>query len=818
MTNRLSLLFKGIYLVSLTLLILSLPAINYCSAQTISGTINIYTKITNIASNNITVGSSAGFSVADKVLVIQMQGATLNQTNTSSCGDITSYNNAGYYEFATISAVNGNVITLQTPLCHAYDIPGAVQMVRVPVYNDVTVTGTLICTPWNGSTGGVLVMEVGGNLTLNANIDVSGNGFRGGNLIHGGFGCGNPNWILPSSQAGQKGESIAAYVANMDGARGKWAGGGGGSMPGNCGGGGGGNANVGGLGGKEYSGCGATGVQGSGGAALTYSNGRAFMGSGGGGGFSDNGQPVVAGTNGGAIILITATTLTGNNNSILSNGINQTALTRDEGAGGGGAGGCIILNVQNYVANVTVETKGGDGGSTNNTIFTGDCHGPGGGGGSGMLILSRPSMPPNITYNCNGGKAGLVLHPTSPCFNTSYGALDGVGGVATSAQFNFSLPAPLTPVNLGNDTGLCPGTPLTLDAGAGYNSYLWQDGSAAQTFNVLASGAYAVTVSNTAGCTDVDTLTVTTLTSISINIGNDTSVCVNQPVTINAGAGYSTYVWQDASANPTFFTTVPGTYSVTVTNSAGCTGTDARTVSNYPSPFIYLGRDTALCPGSAGVTLDAGPGMSTYQWQDGSTNQTFSTALSGTYFVDGHDANGCLASDTLIVLPYLPVPSGDFIKDTTMCPGIPTVLIGPPGYSFYLWDGKFKGINYPVTTLGNHYLMVRNTAGCSGTDSVNVTELCQPIVYFPNAFSPNGDKKNDLFKAFGYNITDFSLKIFNRWGQLVFATDNIDEGWDGTVNGQLCTTGTYVYMASYSGTMKDVISSGTVKGNVTLVR
>ncbi len=159
------------------------------SAQTtnVSGIINNYTSISSIGSQSVNAVTTSGFAVGDKVLLIQMKGASIDTTNTSNFGTITSFNEAGNYEMLVISAITSTTITFTNPILRSYSISGLVQLVKVPVYNNVNVIGLLTCTAWNGSVGGVLVFEATGNVTLNANIDVTGKGFLGGAISSGQF-------------------------------------------------------------------------------------------------------------------------------------------------------------------------------------------------------------------------------------------------------------------------------------------------------------------------------------------------------------------------------------------------------------------------------------------------------------------------------------------------------------------------------------------------------------------------------------------------------------------------------------------------------
>src|SRR5882672_2916845 len=110
----------------------------FAKAQvSVSGIINIYTHVDSIGlcDNSVYVQSAAGFSIGDRVLLIQMKGADINLTNTASFGNISAYNNAGNYEFGTIAAITGSAIQLQNMISRSYTISGLVQLIKVPVYS-----------------------------------------------------------------------------------------------------------------------------------------------------------------------------------------------------------------------------------------------------------------------------------------------------------------------------------------------------------------------------------------------------------------------------------------------------------------------------------------------------------------------------------------------------------------------------------------------------------------------------------------------------------------------------------------------------------
>ena len=279
--------------------------------QSISGIVNSYTEVTSVSNNSVNVVSTFGFMEGDKVLLIQMKGATITTGNISDFGVITSLNNAGNFEFGIIESIAGPLITLETDLCESYEISGLVQLVKVPVYTDVTISGVLTAQPWNGTRGGVLAIEATGSISFDSYIDVSGQGFLGGQVYTGFFGCGDSNWA--NTNAGEKGEGIADAPVGEEGNRAPLANGGGGSNTGNPGAGGGGNGGAGGRGGNEFYGwCGLNVSYGLGGYDMDYTGYRAFFGGGGGGGYRDNNLNATDGANGGGIAFLISPLIHGN--------------------------------------------------------------------------------------------------------------------------------------------------------------------------------------------------------------------------------------------------------------------------------------------------------------------------------------------------------------------------------------------------------------------------------------------------------------------------------------------------------------------------
>ena len=443
----------------------------YSFAQPIiGGVINDYTKVTAFlpCANAVTVNTTTGFDVGDTVLIIQMQGATINTTNTSSYGAVTGMNEAGNYEVAIIGDVTGMDISFTKDLLNAYDPAGSVQLVSIPQYaSEVEIGGTMVAQPWDGNTGGVLALQSLTTITMRnfSTVDISGLGFRGGSSLSAepnscNFFTTNSDYSYTETnwRGSYKGEGVHIIAAGTEYGRGAPANAGGGGNDHNAGGGGGGAFSTGGIGGRNNEpgtfNCKGH-APGEPGKSLTYSTNKVFMGGGGGAGHGGNNTSGVtantAGGAGGGIAFFFADTFDGNNRIIRANGAGAGTADFD-GAGGGGAGGTIVFEVNNFVNNVSLEVLGGNGGHARNGSSN-RCYGPGGGGSGGAVYYPGGSTPAGWATSLNGGAAGFTFNSTNGCnLTNNSAAAGGPGAEFTGFTVNRGTvdPAPgcLLPVEL----------------------------------------------------------------------------------------------------------------------------------------------------------------------------------------------------------------------------------------------------------------------------------------------------------------------------------------------------------------------------------
>ena len=421
----------------------------------IGGVVNTYTSVLTIGpcANRITVTDVSGFTAGNSVIIIQMQGATIDESNGASFGTITAYNGAGLWEKAIIHSVVGNEVTFTKNLLNSYLVSGKVQMILMPTYTNANVNSTLTGQSWDGSSGGVIAIEVSGTLLLNASIDANGIGFRGGaktqvcpNSCSNLFPASSYYYAITSFRGALKGEGIAAIISNKERGKGTQANGGGGGNDHNSGGAGGGNYTIGGFGGDNTnpSGCRGNGHHGISGRALNYlSLNKLFFGGGGGAGHGNNGNSGGCpndgdsgeGGNGGGIVIIIASTINGNGQAVNSNGL-AGGIGLGDGAGGGGAGGVIFIQAASILNNLSLNANGSIGGNTNNGTDT-RCYGPGGGGGAGAVI-SNNTFPANVTVSMTGGAPGIITQSLSACNGSSTTATSGTS--TTTYLIGASIP------------------------------------------------------------------------------------------------------------------------------------------------------------------------------------------------------------------------------------------------------------------------------------------------------------------------------------------------------------------------------------------
>lgn len=499
--------------VILSLLILSGLAVSvYSQDKKISGIVNVYKRVEAIGPglDNVTLNTVDSIAPGDTVMLIQMQGITIQTPENLAYGTSLqdTIGKPGGYEFVLVDTVYPDTkkVFFKSNILNSFSTKGNVQLIRVPYYNSATVIGKLTARSWNSTekVGGVLSMIVGRKLNLNADIDVSGTGLNGGKDTIGIGDCVNSlsnsmeSYPATFTNSGYKGEGVATYDASkvlLNPLHAKGMGpnltGGGGGNGKYAGGGGGGNRGKGGDGGEEINWgplqCGTplASMNGASTVKISYILDGLFLGGGGGASTHAVGSTGSSGANGGGIVIIIADTISGNRNSFKANGAASGDALGNAGAGGGGGGGSIAISVQSF-SNVAsdslkISVIGGDGG-----INSGYSYGFGGGGGGGLIWFNAPDassipakVPTKLVYGNPGpgtpsegnGETKYSFSPIlngflfnsilsevtgnqvdSICSNVSFGTISGTLPVGGKAPHTYLWESSITSEASGFDT------------------------------------------------------------------------------------------------------------------------------------------------------------------------------------------------------------------------------------------------------------------------------------------------------------------------------------------------------------------------------
>jgi gliding motility-associated-like protein len=399
------------------------------------------------------------------------------------------------------------------------------------------------------------------------------------------------------------------------------------------------------------------------------------------------------------------------------------------------------------------------------------------------------------------------------------------------------LPSPVA--NAGADTALCLGDSVILQATGG-TSFQWTpsntltDATAANPIAFPATTTnYIVKVNDGGTCFGYDSVTVIVYPLPNADAGNDTTVCSGSTIQLN-GSGGTGYSWSPTMglsastiSNPNALVDTSISYTLMVTDLNGCQGADTIHLAVVPSLNASIGDDTSICAGTTAQLFAAGG--ATYSWfpPENLNNSTIPTPVSSpdsttTFSVIITD--GICYADTLSVNIGVSTPVINAGSDAVINPGEGYQLLASGTAGTYAWSPP-EGLSCinclnPVATpqqTTTYTITVTDALGCTVSDEITLSTSCgEDVVYIPNAFTPNNNGKNDVLFVRSDGVMKLNyLRIFDRWGTMVFESNDINDGWDGTYRSEVMSPGVYVYMAEVECGNGDVIRK---EGNVTLLR
>lgn len=353
--------------------------------------------------------------------------------------------------------------------------------------------------------------------------------------------------------------------------------------------------------------------------------------------------------------------------------------------------------------------------------------------------------------------------------------------------------------------------------------------TATTTYYIRASNPY---------CTKLDSVKVRVITfsttpsvlTIPSCIGN----CDGQMAVITSGgtAPY-TYSWSNGAIGNMLTNICSGIYYVTVTDSLGCIRKDTLvlkspdTLKMNTSQLILLCHDP--CYGAASASAFGGTPSYTYAWSTGSTLNPLTSLCPGTYYVTATDNHLCVAVDSITLPvsvlnpPSISAYADDTVIYSSQSTGLHVTVLAGYTYSWFPITGlNNSSIPNPIatpTSTTTYIVTIKDQTGCTLTDTVRIRVIDVPCdeseIFVPNAFTPNGDNNNDILYVRSNVLKSIYFVIYDRWGEKVFETSDLSNGWDGTFRGKKCDPAVYDYY------MKAVCINDKVfikKGNITLIR
>ncbi len=439
------------------------------------------------------------------------------------------------------------------------------------------------------------------------------------------------------------------------------------------------------------------------------------------------------------------------------------------------------------------------------------------------LNLSVPVTGNSYSWSGPNGFTSTLQNPTITNSTVAASGLYQVtvtstGGCTSTGSLTVAV-NPLPIVTIIGDTTICSGKSTTLTASGG-DSYLWSNGQNFTNINVspTTQTTYTVTATSAQGCVSIGNKTVYVDENPVIdNIATTNELCNKANgeavATVSLGLPPYQYSWSNSGPNSATNSMIgSGNYSVIVTDANGCTTTAPFSIQNTPGPELSITSvNHDHCNqgiGSATVIAANVPGNYTYHWLTEPQQQgiTANGLTAGTYLAVVTD-NTCY--DTLaVVISNIPGPFAKFEPS----PGLANstnasirFINQTEGSYSSLWsfgDGTTSTFDSPIheylqSDTFTVILQVTDTYGCVDTTLRTVIIYDDINVFIPNAFSPNEDGINEVFKPYGRGINftkPYEMLIYDRWGKMVFSSSKFEEGWDGHINGaKIKSNSTFIY-------------------------
>lgn len=441
------------------------------------------------------------------------------------------------------------------------------------------------------------------------------------------------------------------------------------------------------------------------------------------------------------------------------------------------------------------------------------------GGTNGSATVAATGGTIGYTYNWNPSAQTTPAASNLTSGNYSITVTDANGCVTT--QTVVVAPTGSITAAAGPNSTVCGGQTVSLSASGG-TVYSWSTGQTSAFISVTPSStsSYSVIVSS-GSCSDTAFATVTVISSPSVSVAGITTLCTGGTSTLTASGG-STYFWNTGSSSSAIVVSpsVTTTYSVVASNGP-CSVPAAITVV-VTSVLVANVNNATICSGQNAILNASGGGS--YSWSNGSNGPSISVFPSTTTTYTVIASSGSCSDTAVATVLVTPSASVSAWSNTTITSGSSTTLSATGGSS-YIWSNGETSAVISVSPVVTTTYCVSGSDSCSDTACVIVYVVqgdnCNyddDQLFVPDAFSPNGDTKNDVLGLYYPDpscIKELEFVVYDRWGEKVFEATTITAVWDGSYKGKPMNTAVFVYyMKVVFTTDAEVIR----KGNISLVR
>lgn len=402
------------------------------------------------------------------------------------------------------------------------------------------------------------------------------------------------------------------------------------------------------------------------------------------------------------------------------------------------------------------------------------------------------------------------------------------GCIDTTSMVLEVVPSPSSGVSINDSIQCLNGNNFTFDNRfPGLVTFSWDFGGGNVVSTKTASKSYTAVGTypviheafSNIGCNSKDTVFVVVKANVNPTFtGLPAKVCQGSPaISLSPVNPNGKFFGANFGGTNTFLPTGIGNIKIKyVVTDSFCPDSSEQTINISPAPKLNLGRDTTLCDGNSMDITITNPGNIT--WYDGNTSRTRTFFAASTYWAEVDD-NGCKASDTIKIFEEVS-PQVTLPADTLLCAGALLKLSVPPFSGNIIWSNGSKDTAIYVSSAGLYRVTLTNKCG-TATDEIyiNVTSgFCD--VFLPNAFTPNGDGRNDFFEITGKGLIPTWLVIYNRWGEIIYDshTTGVHNRWDGRYQGEIVQEGLYTYLFRYENKTGNRIRRNTIKEAVMVLR